>query len=127
MFDPTQPPSRMRYSFESRCRAVEAMAAGQSVGAVARVQGVSRATAYRWWSRYRADGWPGLRDRPCVPHRQPRRFPAAVEARIVEARDGSGDGPLTLAMKLGLAASSVGKVLRRMGRPPRDTAATIAP
>ena len=116
MFDPTQPAARMRYSFESRCRAVEALAAGQSVGTVARVQGVSRATAYRWWNRYRAEGWAGLRDRPCTPHRQPRRFPAAVEARIVEARDGSGDGPLTLAMKLGLAASSVGKVLRRTGR-----------
>lgn len=116
MFDPTQRPARMRYSFESRCRAVEALAAGQSVGAVARVQGVSRATAYRWWDRYRAEGWVGLRDRPCIPHRQPRRFPAAVEARIVEARDDSGDGALTLAMKLGLAASSVGKVLRRMGR-----------
>lgn len=116
MFDPTQRPARMRYSFESRCRAVEALAAGQRVGAVARVQGVSRATAYRWWNRYRAEGWAGLRDRPCIPHRQPRRFPAAVEARIVEARDDSGDGALTLAMKLGLAASSVGKVLRRMGR-----------
>ena len=116
MFDGTQPPVRMRYSFESRCRAVEALAAGQCVGAVARAQGVSRATAYRWWSRYRAEGWTGLRDRPCIPRRQPRRFPAAVEARIVEARDDSGDGALTLAMKLGLAASSVGKVLRRMGR-----------
>ena len=112
MHDRNQPAARMRYSFESRCRAVEALAAGQSVSAVARVQGVSRATTYRWWNRYRAEGWAGLQDRPCTPHRQPRRFSAAVEARIVAARD----GPLTLAMKLGLAASSVGKVLRRMGR-----------
>ena len=122
MSDPTQPPARMRYSFESRCRAVQAITAGQSVGAVARVQGVGRATAYRWWSRYRAEGWAGLRDRPCVPHRQPRRFSAAVEARIAEARDDSGDGPLVLGAKLGLAASSVGKVLRRLGRSRRARA-----
>ena len=111
----------MRYSFESRCRAVQAIRAGQSVGRVAYVQGVSRATAYRWWSRFQREGWTGLRDRPSTPHRQPRRLPEEVEARIVAARQASGDGPLMLAAKLGLAASTIGKVLRRLGRsrPPR--------
>ena len=127
MSDPTQPPARMRYSFESRCRAVRAVLAGTPVGAVARVQGVSRATAYRWWQRYRAEGWPGLHDRPCTPHRQPRHTPLDVEARIAVARDQSGDGPLMLAAKLGLAPSTVGKVLRRLGRsrPPRAPRATV--
>ena len=124
MFDPTQPAVRMRYSFESRCRAVRAIAAGAAVGAVAWRQGVSRATAYRWWRRFRAEGWAGLVDRPCTPHRQPRRLAPALEARIQQARDDSGDGPLVLAATLGLAASTVGKVLRRLGcsrpaRPPR--------
>jgi transposase InsO family protein len=114
----------MRYSFESRCRTVQAILVRGSVGAVARAHGVSRATAYRWWSRYRADGWAGLRDRACTPHRQPRRLPAELEAVIVAARQHSDDGPLTLAAKLGLAASTIGKVLRRHGcsrrpRPPR--------
>jgi transposase InsO family protein len=113
--DPMQPPVRMRYSFESRCRIVQAILVQGSVGAAARAHGVSRATAYRWWSRYRAEGWPGLRDRPCMPHRQPRRTPSEVEACILAARAQSGDGPLTLAAKLGLAASTVGKVLRRHG------------
>lgn len=116
MSDPTQPPTRMRYSYESRCRAVRAVLAGASVEAVAGVQAVSRATAYRWWSRYRAKGWAGLRDRPCVPHRQPRRTAPEVEAQVVAARDQSGDGPLALGAKLGLPASTVGKVLRRWGR-----------
>ena len=115
MSDPTQPPARMRYSFESRCRAVRELLAGAPVGVVASRQGVSRAQLYRWWGRYRAAGWPGLSDRPCRPHRQPRRTPPEVEARIVAARAASGDGPLMLAAKLGLAASSVGKVLRRLG------------
>jgi transposase InsO family protein len=39
-----------------------------------------------------------------------------VEALILAAREQSGDGPLVLAAKLGLAASTVGKVLRRLGR-----------
>lgn len=111
----------MRYSFESRCRAVRAMAAGGPVGVVAAAQGVSRATAYRWWRRYRSGGWAGLQDRASTPRRQPRRLSAELEARILAARDASGDGPVVLAAKLGLVASTVGKVLRRHGRsgPPR--------
>ena len=105
----------MRYSFESRCRTVQAILATGAVGATARAQGVSRATVYRWWSRYRAEGWAGLRDRPCVPHRQPRRLPAELEAQVVAARAHSDDGPLSLGAKLGLAPSTVGKVLRRHG------------
>jgi hypothetical protein len=53
----------MRYSFESRCRAVRAIVAGAPVGVVAAAQGVSRATVYRWWRRYRSGGWAGLHDR----------------------------------------------------------------
>jgi transposase InsO family protein len=114
----------MRYSFEARCRAVRAIRAGQPVGHVARAQGVSRATAYRWWSRFQAEEWPGLHDRASTPHRQPRRLSPELEARIVLAREASGDGPQALGAKLGLAASTVGKVLRRLGHsrrphPPR--------
>lgn len=127
MSDRSQPPLRMRYSFESRCRTVQAVLGGASVGAVARRHGVSRATAYRWWSRYRAQGWSGLRDRACTPHHQPRRLSAELETMIVTARRHSGDGPLTLAAKLGLAASTVGKVLRRSGcsRRPRAPRAAV--
>jgi transposase InsO family protein len=80
------------------------------------MQGVGRATVYRWWARFQTDGWSGLLDRPCTPHRQPSRTAPEIEARILAAREQSGDGPLILAAKLGLAASTVGKVLRRLGR-----------
>lgn len=122
MSDRTQPPARMRYSFESRCRAVQLVIAGSTVPAAARAQGVSRASAYRWWSRYRAAGWAGLGDRPCTPHRQPRHTPPEVEAAVLAARSHSGDGPLVLGAKLGLPASTVGKVLRRHGCSRRPTA-----
>ena len=127
MLHPNQPSLRMRYSLESRCRAVQAIVAGAPTGTVARRYGVSRATVYRWWRRFRADGWAGLSDRPSTPHRQPRRFPPALEACIVAAREASGDGAQTLAAKLGLAASSVGKVLRRSGcqRLPRAPRASV--
>jgi transposase InsO family protein len=111
-----QPPARMRYSFESRCRAIQAVMAGASVDAAARAQGVSRASLYRWCARFRASSWAGLRDRPSTPHRQPRRCAPELEALILAARDQGEDGPLILAAKLGIAASTVGKVLRRFGR-----------
>lgn len=116
MSNRSQPPARMRYSYESRCRAVAAVVAGAPIGAVAGMQGVGRATVYRWWARFQTDGWSGLLDRPCTPHRQPSRTAPEIEARILAAREQSGDGPLILAAKLGLAASTVGKVLRRLGR-----------
>ena len=121
MLHPNQPSLRMRYSLESRCRAVQAIVAGAPTGTVARRYGVSRATVYRWWRRFRADGWAGLSDRPSTPHRQPRRFPPALEACIVAAREASGDGALTLAAKVG-----TGRLLRRQGAAPVWVSAAAA-
>ena len=39
---------RMRYSFESRLRAVRLVAAGMSIAEAARRQGASRSTVHRW-------------------------------------------------------------------------------
>jgi transposase InsO family protein len=117
----------MRYSYESRCRAVQTILTGVPPATVARQTGAGRATVYRWWRRYQAGGWGGLHDRPSTPHRQPRRTSAEVEARIVAARALSGDGPLTLAAKLGLVPSTVGKVLRRWGCSRRSRAARPEP
>ncbi len=64
MADATGRPRRMRYSVETRCRAVTAMLTGLSPGAAAQAIGAGRATGYRWWGRYAAEGWAGLRERP---------------------------------------------------------------
>jgi transposase InsO family protein len=106
----------MRYSFESRCRAVQEMREGLSPGAAAKTVGASRASGYRWWAHFRAGGWPGLEERPSTPHRQPRRLSPAAEREILAARERSGAGPLTLGALLGRPTSTVGKVLRRLGR-----------
>ncbi len=115
MDDATQGPQRMRYSFESRCRALAAMVTGLSPGAAAREVGASRATGYRWWARYRGGGWRELRERPSTSKHQPRRLGAGAEAEILAARARSGAGPVTLGAMLGRPASTVGKVLRRRG------------
>ena len=116
MFDASGAPRRMRYSFETCCRAVEAMGGGLSPGAAARTVGASRATGYRWWARFQAGGWPGLEERPSTPKRQPRRLSPAAEAEILAARERSGAGPFTLGVLLDRPASTVGKVLRWLGR-----------
>ena len=115
MDDATGRPRRMRYSFETRCRAVTAMLAGMSPGAAAQAVGAARATGYRWWARFRDGGWRELRERPSIPKRQPRRLSPDAEAEILAARQRSGAGPVTLGALLGRPASTVGKVLRRRG------------
>ena len=116
MCDPTVPPRRMRFSYESRCRAVQLMLDGEPIAVAAARAGASRATGYRWWQRFSREGWAGLRERRSTPHRQPRRLSAAAEDEIVAARERTGAGPLTVGALLGRPASTVGKVLRRLGR-----------
>ena len=119
---------RMRYSYESRRRAVElVLLQGMSVAAAAASQGMGRSTLYRWLARRRAEGWEGLRDRSSRPQRSPRRTAEAVEAAILEARERTRAGPVLIGAELGLPASTVGAVLRRHGcsrlpRPPREPA-----
>ena len=86
---------------------VQAVLDGATPEEAALAQGAGRSSGYRWWGRYRAAGGASLRDRPCTPHRQPRRLSREVVGAIV-------DRP----------ASTVGMVLRRLGRsclpkPPR--------
>ncbi len=83
MVNATYPPRRMRFSFESRCRIVQLILAGEGAQAAAAACGASRATGYRLWRRYCEGGWAGLADRPSTPIRQPRRLAAEVEQEIL--------------------------------------------
>jgi transposase InsO family protein len=116
MHDATRPPRRMRFSFESRCRIVQLILAGASPQAAAAACGASRATGYRLWRRFREGGWPALVDRPSTPGHQPRRLPAEAEREILAWRERTGYGPLRLSALLERPASTIGKVLRRLGR-----------
>ena len=86
---------------------------GWSVAAAAKLFMVSWPTAKRWADRYRAHGEAGMADRSSRPHSTPRRTPPAVVRRIVSLRWRLRLGPVQIAHRLGLAASTVHAVLVR--------------
>jgi transposase len=88
---------------------------GRPVAHVAAELGVSRATGYKWWARWRAEGLPGLLDRPSRPRSCPRRTPPEVEQAICALRRARRLGPRRISALLGLAVSTVYAVLRRHG------------
>lgn len=88
---------------------------GRPVAHVAQEMGVSRQTAHKWWRRWRAEGLDGLVDRPSTARSCPHRTPPAVEAAIAELRRELKLGPARIAARLGLVASTVHRVLCRLG------------
>src|SRR6266498_3884990 len=77
--------------------------------------GISRATAYKWLRRYRAEGPAGLEDRSARPHRRPRALSERQVRRILLARRRLRVGPHRLGPLLGHPRSTVYGVLRRHG------------
>ncbi len=88
---------------------------GWSAPVAAASVGVSRATAYKWLTRYRSEGAEGLADRPSRPHASPRAVPEAVTATVLAERQARREGPHRLAARLSLARSTVYRILRRHG------------
>jgi transposase InsO family protein len=80
---------------------------------VAAALGVSERTVYRWLARWRA-GDRELCDRSSAPMRVPRRTPAPVESLIEELRRLRMTST-RIAAELGMAVSTVGAVLARIG------------
>ena len=87
---------------------------GWPVARAAAASGVSRRTAYRWLARWRAEGEAGLLDRSSRPHACPHALPAPVISRIERLRRQRLTGA-AIARILGLARSTVGLALRRLG------------
>jgi len=75
--------------------------------------GVSERTAHRWLGRYRG-GDRQLLDRSSAPRRCPTRLSAEQVAGVEALRRRRMTGP-AIARKLGLALSTVGLILRRLG------------
>jgi transposase InsO family protein len=106
---------RPRLSVFSRQLLVRRVAAGWPAAHVAEQLGISRATAYKWVRRYRAEGEAGLRDRSSRPRRSPRRLTESAEAEILAARARWRYGPDRLGPLLGRSPSTVHRVLVRRG------------
>ncbi len=77
---------RARLTVFGRQLLVARVESGWPAAHVAEQLGVSRATAYKWIRRHRAEGPAGLEDRSSRPRRSPRRLDPAAEAEIVAAR-----------------------------------------
>ena len=76
---------------------------------------VSRTTATRWADRYRCMGRAGMSDRSCRPHRSPAKTRPAVVRKIVHHRTKKRLGPVQIAPLVGVAPSTVHRVLTRVG------------
>jgi transposase len=92
---------------------IERLTSGRPGPVVAEELGVSRATVYKWWRRYRLEGWSGLEDRSSRPHRSPKRLSPEAEAPILELRRLRKLGPRRLAPLTGHPRSTCYAVLRR--------------
>jgi len=87
---------------------------GWSKTAAAAAAGVSRTTAYRWVSRWRAEGEAGLFDRSSAPHRVANRTPRGVVKRIERLRRRRLTAH-AISRMVRVALSTVGGILRRLG------------
>ena len=104
---------RPRLNVFGRRLIVDRIEAGWSPAAAAEAAGVSRATVYKWWRRYQAEGPGGLIDRTSRPSSSPRRLDSEVEAGVLELRRSRRLGPHRLAMLTGISRSTCYKILRR--------------
>ena len=74
---------------------------------------VAPRTARKWAERYRLEGVAGMADRSSRPHNSPNKTPRSVVRRIVDLRWRHRLGPIQIAGRLGLPASTVHAVLVR--------------
>lgn len=96
---------------------VQRIQTGRPIAHVAAEMGVSRTTAWKWWRRFREAGVAGLQDRSSIAHSRPQRTGVCVETRVRIMRALTRRGPVFIAGKLGMHASTVGRVLRRHQTP----------
>jgi transposase InsO family protein len=94
---------------------IERIQRGRPVAHVADEMGISRATAYKWWARFRHHSWAGLEDRSSRPRSCPHQTPRVLERRVEQLRRRRKLGPARIAGILGMAASTVHRVLVRHG------------
>jgi transposase InsO family protein len=86
---------------------------GWTYAAAAKMFMVSARTAKKWADRYRAEGAAGMLDRSSRPHSSPTRTSPGLVRRIVGLRWRHRLGPIQIAGRLGMAASTVHAVLVR--------------
>src|SRR5687768_14687476 len=91
--------------------AVLVVESGWTYAAAARMFLVSPRTAKKWADRYRVEGSAGMTDRSSRPHTSPTKTSPALVRRIVRLRWRQRLGPVQIAGRLGMQASTVHAVL----------------
>lgn len=86
---------------------------GWTCAAAAKMFMVAPRTAKKWADRYRTEGVAGMADRSSRPHTSPTRTKPDVVRRIVRLRWRHRLGPVQIAGRLGMRASTVHAVLVR--------------
>jgi transposase InsO family protein len=104
-----------RLTIHGRRLLIERIQSGRPVAHVAAEMGISAATAWKWWRRFRTEGDAGLWDRSSRPRRSPMRTPRRVEQRVVRLRQSRRLGPARIAGILEMPASTVHRILVRAG------------
>ncbi|MBN9797440.1 IS481 family transposase [Pseudonocardia sp. UM4_GMWB1] len=102
-----------RTTLYARRLIVQRQQAGWPAARIAEQLGISRATVHKWINRFRVEGWDGLHDRSSRPHHSPTRTRNDTEGQVLALRATARRGPVFLAHELGMAASTVGRILRR--------------
>ena len=105
-----------RLTYWARREIVRRHLAGVSQRVIAQELRTSPATVSKWWRRFVAD--PDGRwwaDRSSRPRSCPHQTPAVVEAEIVALRRAAKLGPARIGWRLGVAPSTVHRVLVRAG------------
>ena len=104
-----------RLTVHGRRLLVQRVLSGWPVAHVAAAMGISRPTAHKWVRRWQAEGDSGLHDRSSRPHATPHRTTAAVESLVCTLRTERKLGPARIGPVLGLAPSTVHRILTRHG------------
>lgn len=87
---------------------------GWRVTEAAEAAGVARQTAYKWLARFDSEGWAGLQDRSCRPHRLRRRTPRRLVQRMLQLRRRK-KAAWEIAAETGVPASTVSRYLKAEG------------
>ena len=100
----------------AQCEMADLMlAGGWSVKATVERFQVSVKTARKWRDRYACEGSIGLLDRSSRPRTSPRSTPAVKQAEVIELRQCRRQGAAWIGHEVGLAASTVQKILDNAG------------
>jgi transposase len=97
---------------------------GWSIAEVAEAFGVSERTVFRWLVRW--DAGEPMQDRSSAPHRVPSRTPVRV-VRMIERLRRLRWTSTRIAAELGMATSTVGAVLSRLGLNRRSRLGPLEP